>query len=674
MINRSIRSLARALAAGIKPKPPMTMLEYVEKYGYITSPSDGRQKWYTRPYQRDWFLAPTDPEVQCMVCMKPSRVGWSEYVKFVVQFFVDWRPSKLMIVQPTDEEVKKYSDEDIETMFNPAHGAPRLTNMLDNKKSRTSLKNTYNYKRLTNGSIIDIRHAGSAGSARRVNRNPILIEEPAAYAQLSEGDTLQLFLQRAGTAVDPFFTIGGTPVVPNDYMEQCLRLGDQQYRYYPCPHCGHYQELMTRGAWERFIKEGKNAGKLICENCTNPETQSPLIEYRHLRTMDSHAGWACPLEGVDRKKQILDDDGNPIWRSQQVGPGMSYHRAASWSELARRYRNALAQLRMGNPDPMQTFYNTDMGLSFEPAAASRITADGLARRLQDAASGNGYPWDESDTWEAPTGVLVITIGVDVQGGGGTQGEGLRIHVWGWGRGEESWHLAELAVDGDPQQLETLDHLDAVIASRWLRQDGAQLPVALGAIDEGGLATESVRRWCAARVGRWIPVRGLPQPNAELLGRGVAVEINAKNRAANRVGRDLMYYSVGYERSVNQLGAQLNVKFPGPGYVHFGRCTSAQTLAELFPWRRTPISPRSHQYHWSLPQGARDEAGDCRRYAYAALLKFARAYPGPDVMWPRLEAAALRSLAPPQPPAPVPQKTSWLESGATAGVRTNWLRR
>lgn len=619
------------------------MLDYVEKYGYVTSPSDGRQKWYTRPYQRDWFLAPTDPAVQCMVCMKPSRVGWSEFVKFVIQFFVDWRPSKPMIVQPTDEEVKKYSDEDIDTMFDPAHGAPRLAGLLSNKKSRTSLKNTYNYKRLSNGAIIDIRHAGSPGSARRVNRNPILLEEPAAYSQLSEGDTLQLFLQRAGSSVDPFFTIGGTPVHPNDYMEQCFKMGDQQYRFYPCPHCGHYQELMTRDAWNRFIREGDNAGKLMCENCTDPDTQYPLIEYRHLRTMDERAGWACPLEGQDRSNQILDEDGNPIWRSQQVGPGMSYHRAASWPELARRWRNAKAQLARGNPDPMQTFHNTDMGIPWEPAFSSRITADGLAKRRNDRAAGNGYPWD-GGTWQVPNGAVLITYGADTQGGANTSNARVVVHVWAWGRGEESWHVQDFEIMGDPTQPSTLDQLDHLAGLSWQRQDGAVLTMALGAIDEGGMATESVRRWCAARVGRWVPVRGDPRPRADLLGRGSPALINAKNKAANRVGRDLLFYFVGYERSVNHWGTQLNVKVPGPGYVHLGQETTEQTMEELFPWKRGETKRRSGVFHWIKPDGAHDEAGDCRRYAYAAMQLVQRLrYPSAEIMWNRLEAEALRSI-------------------------------
>lgn len=633
MIERSPRKLAIELARKCRPRPRITGLDYVEKFGYVTSGSEGRQKWRTRPYQRDWFLGITDPGVQCMVCMKPSRVGWSEYVKLVIQFFCHWRPSKTMLVQPTDDEVKKYSDEELDNgLFHDDHGAPCLKGLLSNKKSRASLKNVYNYKQLSNGALIDLRHAGSPGSARRVNRNPVLLEEPAAYLQLSEGDTIQLFLQRAGTAVDPFFTIGGTPVYPNDYMEQCFLMGDQQYRYYPCPHCGHYQELMTRGAWNRFIKDGPDAGKVVCENCEE------FIEYRHLRTMDEHAGWACPL-GLDRSNQILSDDGEPIWRSQQVGPGMSYHRAASWSELARRYRNALAQLRIGNPDPMQTFHNTDMGIPWLDEISSRLTAEGLQRRVHDLGNGNGYA-----EGVCPNGVLLITVGVDVQGGGGTEGERLVAMTWGWGRGEEGWLLDWQEIEGDPQRQATLDQLDPIAARQWRREDGAVLGVRLAGIDEGGNATEEVRRWCSKRVGRWQPMKGLHQQGKPLVGKPVPVNFTAKGKAANRMGKDLHIIGVGYDASVTKLGAMLRVEHQGPGYLHVGMAATDQVLQELFPWKRVPKKSTSgaRVYHWDKPRGTRDEAGDCTRYAYAAMRLVARGFAA-GTMWEQLERRALASI-------------------------------
>lgn len=628
MISRNVRSLAQSLAQKLKPRPRINGLEYAERYGYVTGHAESRGKWHTRPYQRDWFLAVTDPNVECMVCQKPSRIGWSEYVKIgFIQFHCDWRPSKIMIVQPTDDEVKKYSREDIDALFDSDSGAPRLKGLLSNQKSKTSSANTYNFKQLTNGALIDLRSAATPKSMRRVERSRIAIEEPAAYDKLAEGDSLQLILQRAGTAADPFFTIGGTPVFPNDYMDQCFKMGDQQYRYYPCPHCREYQQL----AWNRFIKQGPDAGKINCSNCDG------LIEYRHLRTMDEHAGWACPL-GLDRSNQILRD-GQPVWRSQQVGPGMSYHRAAAWPELVRRYRNAEAQLRIGNPDPMQTFHNTDLGVTWIDVLATQLTAEGLAQRRQNEAHGNGYP-----DGVIPNGVLMILVAVDSQGGGGTADERLVVHVWGFGRGEEAWHLAAFEIDGDPQQKSTLDQLIPIGETKWTREDGCQLRMALGGIDEGGLATEEIRRWCAAQGGRWVPVRGQSsygQRNRALplVGKGKPVEIDRKNRAITRPSRGaLLVYRVGYDASIKYLQGRLREEQPGPGYVHFGMAATDDVLAEIFPWRRIPKRGKSGEttYSWDKPAGSRDEAGDCLRYAYALLQVVARRY-NRATMWDQLEA-------------------------------------
>ena len=667
MINRNIRALAQSLARKLKPRPRITGLEYAERFGYVTGNAESRGKWHTRPYQRDWFLAVTDPNVECMVCQKPARVGWSEFVKIgFIQYFSHWRPSKVMIVQPTDDEVKKYSREDIDALFDSEHGAPCLKGLLSNQKSKTSSANTYNFKQLTNGALIDLRNAATPKSMRRVERGRIAVEEPAAYDKLSEGDSLQLIFQRAGTVADPFFTIGGTPVFPNDYMDQCFKMGDQQYRYYPCPHCKEYQQL----AWDRFIREGPDEGKVRCVNCDG------LIEYRHLRTMDEHAGWACPL-GLDRSNQILRD-GQPIWRSQQVGPGMSYHRAAAWPELVRRYRNAEAQLKIGNPDPMQTFHNTDLGVPWADEVASKLTGEGLAARRKNEDHGNGYA-----IGVVPNGVLTILVAVDVQGGGGTLDERLVVHVWGLGRGEEAWHLAFFEIDGDPQQASTLKQLGPIGQTEWIREDGKVLRMALGGIDEGGLATTEIRQWCASSGGRWVPVRGKSSygqgnKNLPLVGKGTPVEIDRKNRAVGKPSRGgLLLYRVGYDASIKYLQGRLRVEQPGPGYVHFGMAATDDVLAEIFPWKRIPQRRKGSEvsYSWEKPAGARDEAGDCLRYAYALLQIVARRY-NRATMWDQLEASlggAIPAPLPSQAPQPDERRSGWLKDGPGRD-RGAWLRR
>jgi len=622
MIDRNQRAIARRLAQRLKPRPLITGLEYAERFGYVTGGAESRGKWHTRPYQRDWFLAVTDPTVECIVCIKPARVGWSEFVKIgFIQFFSHWRPRKIMIVQPTDDEVKKYSREDIDQLFDPVSGAPCLRGLLSNQKSKTTYANTYNFKQLTNGALIDLRNAATPKSFRRVERGAIGIEEPAAYDRISEGDTLELILKRAGTVADPFFTIGGTPVVPNDNMDQAFLKGDQQYRYYPCPHCGTYQQL----AWDRFIKEGPNAGKLECLGCDE------LIEHRHLRTMDEHAGWACPL-GLDRSRQILRD-GLPVWRSQQVSVGMSYHRDAAWTEIVRRYNNALAQLKMGNPDPMQTFHNTDLGVPWEDSITSKLTAEGLSERRQNEGAGNGY-----HAGTVPNGVLMITAGVDVQGGGDTEDQRLVVTFWGWGRGEEGWHLGHFEIEGDPQKTETLDQLDEYGRFTWQRDDGKELRMVLGGIDDGGLSTHEVRNWCRTRSNLWVPMKGDGKGKSkELINKGTLVDVNHRGQV---IKRGVKLFVVDYEESVTLLRNRLRVEQPGPRYLHLGEAASDQFLAELFPWKRRPKRDTRGQttYRWVKPQGTHDEGGDCTRMAYAALVLMSRRY-NRATMWDQLERQA-----------------------------------
>jgi len=224
-----------------------------------------------------------------------------------------------------------------------------------------------------------------------------------------------------------------------------------------------------------------------------------------------------------------------------------------------------------------------------------------------------------------------------------------VTVWGWGRGEEGWHLGHWEIDGDPQQKETLEQLERIAATKWRREDGAEVPLAMGAIDEAGHSTQEVRDWCRKQGGLWVPVRGDGAKGKPLVGRGTPVDINRKNQAVQKKG--LLLYRVCYETSVSHLQGRLRNEIPGPGYLHLGEASTDQFLAELFPWKRMPKKgSRGREYHWDCPTGMRDEAGDCTRYAYAALQLVSRRY-NRATMWDQLAAQLAASVALDQQAAP-----------------------
>jgi phage terminase large subunit GpA-like protein len=624
-------ALTRRILGGFKPPPRLKLSEYADEFAVMTGSAAEKGRWRTLPYQRELLDCFTTPGVEIVACMKSARVGWTKCLGVVVQYFSHQDPCEIMIVQPVKEDAEGYSKEEIKPLF---EDTPVLRGLISEAKARNTASNTILLKQLTNGGLIDVVNAASGRAFRRKSRKVVLFDEPSAYRRIDEGDQIKLGRNRADYYWDRKIAIGGTPIFPNDKTHEWFLRGDQRRYFVPCPFCQEYQVLR----WEQMRKDGDDAGSYECAHCAE------LIPHSKKRWMVERGEWRATAESQQ-----------PGLRSYHLWAAYSYSPAADWAVLVREHQEALEAMRRGDPDAMQTFHNTVLGLPWEDTLAGKLTGDGLAKRRQDEAAGNGYP-----VGSVPEGVLIITAGVDVQGGGGTVGERLVVTFWGWGRGEEAWHLGHFEIDGDPQQTETLDQLDQVADTKWRRDDGVMLTMRMGGIDDGGIATQEVREWCRTRSARWVPMKGAHQKGKPLIGRGVPVDVNRKNQAVTK--RGVLLYPVGYDASVNHLQGRLRNEQPGPGYLHFGMAATDQFLDELFPWKRMPRRDKGQvSYHWVLPPGARDEGGDCTRYAYAALQLVTRKY-NRATMWDQIAAALSVGLPADEPPqAPIKRRRgSWLK--------------
>jgi phage terminase large subunit GpA-like protein len=611
MITADVAELTRQVLAGFKPPPRLRLSEYADRFAVMTGSAAEKGRWNTLPYQREILDSFTDPAVETIACMKSARVGWTKMLGVAVQFYSHQDPCPVMIVQPVKEDAEGYSKEEIKPLF---EDTPCLRGLITESKARNTASNTILLKQLSNGGLIDIVNAASGRSFRRKSRKVVLFDEVDAYPKLDEGDPIKLGRNRADYYWDRKIGLGGTPIFKGGKTEDWFMRGDQRRFYVPCPLCEAMQVLR----WEQMEKEGPAAGSYRCENCAE------LIPHSKKRWMVERGEW--------RATAISQQPG---LRSYHIWAAYSYSPAADWSVLVREHAEALDAMRKGDPDAMQTFHNTVLGVPWEDSISGKLTGDGLALRRQNEAAGNGY-----DDGTVPDGVLLITAGVDVQGGGGATGERLVVTFWGWGRGEEGWHLGHFEIDGDPQQPETLAQLEQIAATRWRRGDGIELRLAMGGIDDGGLATHEVREWCRTRTAQWVPMKGAHQKGKPLLGRGTPVDINSRNRAVQK--RGVLLYNVGYEASVAHLQGRLRNEQPGPGYLHFGMAATDQFLAELFPWKRMPKRDKGQTtYSWVLPAGAHDEGGDCTRMAYAALQLVARRY-NRATMWDQLAASLQRA--------------------------------
>jgi phage terminase large subunit GpA-like protein len=214
--------------------------------------------------------------------------------------------------------------------------------------------------------------------------------------------------------------------------------------------------------------------------------------------------------------------------------------------------------------------------------------------------------DRLEEWpehRAPLGVLLVTCGVDVQA------DRLEIERVGWGVDEESWSLDHHVIHGEPSDPETWRRLDAYLLQPTLRADGREMPVRTTCVDSGGHHTQAVYRFCRLRRSRRV---------FAIKGRDEANTVWPSSQKA-RKGKSTDVVIVGVSAAKDAVYARLRIADPGPGFCHFptgrGAVYFEQLTSEVVETKYVRGFPRRI---YVLPQGRRNEALDCRVYAYAAL--------------------------------------------------------
>lgn len=621
----------RGFAAGLRPENLGSVSDWAEQFRVLSGvgcPEPGPWRTSRVPYLRE----PMDElsassKTRRVVLVFGSQLGKTETGLNWLGQIIHWRPAPTLLVVPTLEMAKRLNRQRLEPFIRET---PVIAERIPPPRSRDSGNSAF--LKLFPGGLFVLTGANSAASAQSMPAANLFADEVSSYPlELDDkGDPLENFESRTAN-----FRNGKTLITSTPGEAEACRVtkefemrSDKRRFQVPCPACGRRQVLV----WSQFKWAAADSEVLYeCGHC------GERFEERH-------------------KARILPEG---VWVPTARGDGMTagFHLPGwyaplgwkSWGEIRDEFLRAQTDRIL-----LKGWVNKRAAEPWRDDVENAFNADGLARRRQDTGAGNGYA-----VGSVPESVLMITAGVDVQGGGGTIGERLVVTLWGWGRGEEGWHLGHFEIHGDPQQAEVWDQLDSIAATAWERADGMVLRLAMGGIDDGGHAPMAVRNFCRGRT-QWVPMKGSGQKGKSIIGKGTAVDVNRKNQSMQKTGGVLLYI-VGTDASITHLQGRLRNENPGPGYLHLGEASSDQFLAELFPWKRKPRVVKGFtQYEWVLPQGAHDEAGDCTRMAYAALQLVARRY-NRATMWEQLEGQVRAGARPAASvvPAAARRKSSWL---------------
>jgi phage terminase large subunit GpA-like protein len=239
--------------------------------------------------------------------------------------------------------------------------------------------------------------------------------------------------------------------------------------------------------------------------------------------------------------------------------------------------------------------------------------------------------------QVPAGGLHLTIGADVQP------DRVEAEVVAWGAGEESWSIGYYVFHGDPdisegQRGSPWDALTDLVRTRFKHESGVELPASYTFLDSSGHNTQSVYEYVRAhRADKIFAIKGRG-------GQGIPIVGSPSKKRSGKTKRTVDLYILGVDNAKSVIQKRLSVK-EGPGRCHFpiGREIEwfRQLTAEKIMTKFVKGFPRRE---WVKPSGVRNEALDCRVYAYAALVMSA---PRMDRLAAKLKTAA--AALPPQEP-------------------------
>ncbi len=507
--------------------------------------------------------AVTEPSVHTVVVMSSAQVGKTEVLNNVVGYHMDQEPAPMLLLQPTLEMAHTWSKDRLAPMV---RDTPCLRTRVKDARARDS-GNTLLHKTFPGGHITMAGANSPASLASRPVRL-VLCDEVDRYPPSAgtEGDPVSLAKKRTATFWNARLVLVSTPTIRGlSRIEREYALSDQRRFYVPCPQCARAQALVwAQVSWPDGEPDKAGYG---CEHC------GALWDEAQRRAAIAQGQWRAGAAFDGRAGFHLNELYSP------------------WSSLAAIAAHFLESRK--SPQTRKVWANTCLGETWEEEGE---TVEGLAlyaRREQYAAA-------------VPAGALLLTLGVDVQD------DRLEYEVVGWDADEQSWNVDAGVIHGDPGQRAVWEQLDALLERTYQHEGGTALHIAATAIDSGGHFTQVVYDYCRERKSRRVfAIKGMA-------GEGRAVVSAPNRKQSGRKRRKVDLYIVGVDDAKTLLYARLRQAAVGPGYCHFPLARDEEYFRQLTAETSVTRYVRSFPRREWRKTRARNEALDCRVYAYAAL--------------------------------------------------------
>ena len=569
----TMRVFARCVAL-LKPPPKLTLSQWADMYRMLSAENSAEPgRWHTEkaPYQREIMDAIGNPHIRKVVIMSAAQIGKTAMLMNMLGYYMHYYPAPILVMQPTLDMAQTFSKDFLAPML---RDTPVLRNLVDTKSRYAG--NTILKKNFPGGHVTIIGANSPASLASRPIK-VLLADEVDRYPASAgtEGDPLLLGQKRQTTFWDKKTVVVSTPgLKSNSRIATEYENSTREEWNVPCPKCGHYQPL----AWKGIIFDKDNLAKGITYRCERCGEESGEYEWKK----------------AGQRGRFVAENPNAEARGFHLNTLASSF--CGWNEIVEKFLTANDLLKLGDPEKMKTWVNTELGVPWEEPG-STLEEDVLYNRREIYEA------------EVPDDVLVLTAGVD------TQDDRFEVEVVGWGVGKESWGIRYQKIFGDMLKEQVWNDLDIFLQTAFHKKDGTSLHIVSCCMDSGGHYPNQVYAFTKERFERRV---------FAVKGRGGADVPYIRNPTTNnRVKAPL--FILGVDTGKALLYQRLRIETKGPNYCHFPVNEAAGYDEAYFKGLTSEkmvvrFRKGRSETAWELKDKSykRNEPLDLRNYATAAL--------------------------------------------------------
>ncbi len=529
----------------------------------------GRWRNERTPYLVEIMDAVTWPDVETIVFLKPTQVGFSEATRNELGYWIDVDPGPCLIVMPSEQAAKEIFEERLKPLLLETPALRRHVSKRADDMKVTAIK-------LATMSV----YAGWAGSPQALASRPIrylILDEVDKYPLFSgrEADPISLGYKRLSTyGHRARVLIGSTPTTRYGqiwkWWESC---GLQLHYVVPCPHCGEFQRLIfDQIKWpdiephDRLARaeriELENLAHYECEHCGG------IIRDGHKPRMLTGGVWLAPDQSISK--------GGKVSGKRPKAKRVGFHINAIYSPWVAFSKLAAEFLRAVDDDALlMDFRNSRLAEPFEVRASSTKT-DVILEKRKHA----GPPMI------VPAWAHKVFAAADVQK------DHIYYTVAAWGHAFRSQRITYGIVS-------TFDELAGrVLGATWAREDGRDPPfITMALAIDQKYRTDEVFSFAETDPGRIWPVAGSSRITAEPF------------RTSN-----VKAYEGVVRRTVNPI----YWKDVLHGYIHaddvtlwLPHCETGEDYAKSMASEHKILDPQSQAFRWvPVSAGAPNHWWDC----------------------------------------------------------------